>query len=92
MKDTVFATVSYSEKGRCFEAQEPVEMRKAGPDSDEKNTIVIDPAKTYQPMFGMGSIWTDTDLNAFYGLDPKDQDYVLEQLFDPEKPAGEPAL
>ena len=88
MKDTVFATVSYSEKGRCFEAQEPVEMRKAGPDSDEKNTIVIDPAKTYQPMFGMGSIWTDTDLNAFYGLDPKDQDYVLEQLFDPEKGAG----
>ncbi len=88
MKDTIYSTVSYSEKDRFFVEQDPVEMKKSGPDGDERNTIVIDPAKTFQPMFGMGSIWTDTDLNAFYGLDPKDQDYVLEQLFDPEKGAG----
>ncbi|NLD83640.1 MAG: hypothetical protein GX637_05680 [Clostridiales bacterium] len=88
MHDTVFSTVSYSEKDRFFVEQKPVAMKKAGPGSDERNTIVVDPAQTYQPMFGMGSIWTDTDLHAFYGLDPKDQDFVLEQLFDPEKGAG----
>ncbi len=88
MKDTVFSTVSYSEKDRCLVAQPPAAMRAVRPDTDERHTIVIDPARTFQPMFGMGSIWTDTDLNAFYGLDPKDQDAVLEQLFDPEKGAG----
>ena len=88
MKDTIFSTVSYSDKNHYLVEQKPVQMKKVDPKSDEKNTIVIDPVKTFQPMFGMGSIWTDTDLNAFYGLDPKDQDYVLEQLFDPEKGIG----
>ena len=88
MKDTVFSTVSYADRDRFLIGQEPVRMRKADPAGDERNTIVVDPARKFQPVFGMGSIWTDTDLNAFYGLDPKDQDYVLEQLFDPEKGIG----
>ena len=88
MKDTVFSTVSFSDKDHYFVERQPVAMQKVTPESNEANTIVIDPAKTFQPMFGMGSIWTDTDLNAFYGLSPEDQDYVLEQLFDPEKGAG----
>ena len=88
MKDTIFSTVSYQERNHFLVEQEPVSMKKADLSHDERNTIVIDPSKTFQPMFGMGSIWTDTDLNAFYGLDPKDQDYVLEQLFDPDKGIG----
>ena len=88
MKDTVYSTASYSEKDRFLIEQEPVAMKRADAHGDERNTIVVDPARSFQPMFGMGSIWTDTDLNAFYGLDPKDQDYVLQQLFDPEKGIG----
>lgn len=88
MKDTIYSTVSYSEPDRFLVEQEPVRMTEVGPVGNEKNMIVVDPSVTFQPMFGMGSIWTDTDLNAFYGLNRKDQDYVLEQLFDPEKGIG----
>ena len=54
----------------------------------DDSTIVLNPAKKGQPILGFGANWTDTDVFNLLRMDEKEQDRVLELLFDPETGAG----
>ncbi len=88
MKDTVLSTVSYSFENHYFIEQPPVPMKAVTGTLPEADTIVINPAVTYQPMFGMGSIWTDTDLHGLLRMSKEKQEEALQALFNPVTGAG----
>lgn len=62
-------------------------FQKAGARPDD-NTVVVDPTVAYQPIFGFGANWTDTDVYNLLRMSPAQQDAALEALFDREKGAG----
>ena len=65
--DTVLPSVSLAEPGRAFLAGEPVPMARAG-EAPDARTIVVDPDDRDQPLLGLGSILTGTDLAALRRL------------------------
>jgi len=85
--DTVLPSVSLAEPGRAFLAGGPVPMARAG-EAPDARTIVVDPDDRDQPLLGLGSILTGTDLAALRRLPPDALDAALRALFDPEEGAG----
>ncbi len=62
-------------------------FQPAGVKPDDQ-TLVLDPSQKGQPILGFGANWTDTDVYNLLRMDEKEQDRVLELLFDPEHGAG----
>ena len=87
LPDTVLSSVSLSEPGRAFLAGEPVAMSRAA-DAPDARTIVVDPDDRDQPLLGLGSVITGTDLAALRRLPPDAFDAALRALFDPTEGAG----
>ena len=54
----------------------------------DDRTVVLDPSRTFQPLLGFGSVWTDTDVYNLLRMPPEVQHDVLVALFDPVKGAG----
>ncbi len=51
-------------------------------------TIILDKEKTFQTIVGIGGALTDASAETFYKLPPKEQQEVLELLFDKDKGNG----
>ena len=85
--DTVLPSVSLSEPGRAFLAGEKVPMSRAA-EAPDARTIVVDPDDRDQPLLGLGSVITGTDLAALRRLPPDAFDAALRALFDPTEGAG----
>ena len=85
--DRILSSVSLSEPGRAFLAGEPAAMEPVG-DRTGAREIVVDPDDRDQPLLGLGSIVTGTDLAALGRLPPDVFDAALRALFDPGTGAG----
>ena len=87
MAEFVYSTVSLSCKDQAFLKRPAIPMTPAGGEPSPY-TMVVDPSVEGQPMLGMGSIWTDTDLHALLRMSPEKQQEALVALFDREKGLG----
>ncbi len=54
----------------------------------DENSIALNPAEKGQPLLGFGANWTDTDVYNLLRMSEREQDKVLELIFDPDKGAG----
>jgi len=83
----VTSTVSLGEPNRFFLKGAEADFVPAK-NNDPGHTMVIDPSKSYQPLLGLGSIWTETDTYALLRMSKEKQEEALQLLFNPETGAG----